>query len=82
MAYENSGRLFKNEHKDLNDPNDKRPNYTGDFTDEHGKKWRCAAWIKPGDKGKWMSFKVSEAQQQESAAPAPPADVDDSEIPF
>ena len=97
MAYENSGRLFKNDHKTA----DNHPDYTGDFTDERGKKWRCAAWIKDGERGKWMSFKVSEQQRpdnyQETVGPETPdprdaaqqgpntgkaADVDDSEIPF
>lgn len=54
--YENTGRLFKNDRKQSAN----QPDYTGDFTDESGKKWRLAAWLKDGNKGKWMSLKVSE----------------------
>lgn len=68
MSFENTGRLFKNEHKKT----DKQPDYTGDFTDEHGVKMRVAAWIKPGKEGKsnWLSFKVSEFEEREAPAPA------------
>lgn len=79
--YENTGRLFKNDKKE---PDDKRPDYTGDFTDASGTKMRLAAWLKDSDQGgKWMSLKVSEMQQpggpQQAQQTAP--DLDD-EIPF
>jgi hypothetical protein len=58
MAYENSGRLFKNTDK----KSDRSPDYTGDFTDASGKKMNVAAWIKAGTQGRdnWLSFTVSE----------------------
>jgi len=76
--YENSGRLFKNDKKEAGD---KRPDYTGDFTDESGKKWRLAAWIKDGQKSKWMSLKASEEQQKEQPPVSGGGDID-TEIPF
>lgn len=62
MTYENTGRLFKNDRR----TSDKAPDYTGDFTDENGKKWRLAAWLKDGQRGKWMSLKVSEFEQRDN----------------
>lgn len=77
--YENSGRLFKNTRKQ----SDNQPDYTGDFTDENGKKWRLAAWLKDGNRGKWMSLRVSE-ERQEQKPPEPaqgPVDLGE-DIPF
>ena len=67
MSYENTGRLFKNDRKTA--PN--QPDYTGDFTDEHGTKLNCAAWVKPGKDGKsnWLSFRVTEFQQRQEPEP-------------
>ena len=89
MAYENSGRLFKNDRKQ---PGDNLPDYTGDLTDATGKKWRLAAWIKKGERGKWMSLKVSEdtsesyrdtAQPVRPQEPQEPADGEqDGPLPF
>jgi hypothetical protein len=79
--YENTGRLFKNDKKE---PGDKRPDYTGDFTDA-GKKMRLAAWLKDSNQGgKWMSLKVSEMQEQQPEPATPPTgggDISD-EVPF
>lgn len=79
--YESTGRLFKNDKKEAGD---KRPDYTGDYTDENGKKWRLAAWLRDGQKGKWMSIKASEPQgsgQREAEQPTGGGDID-SQIPF
>lgn len=63
MAYENSGRLFKNDKK----KSDKSPDYTGDFTDADGKKMNVAAWVKAGTQGRdnWLSFRISEQRAPE-----------------
>lgn len=37
----NSGILFKNKYKEHGD---KKPDYTGFFTDENGKEWSLAGW--------------------------------------
>jgi hypothetical protein len=85
MAYEQkegSGALFKNDKGD----NPKRPDYRGDIT-LGGVKYDLAAWIKEGNKGKFMSIsgKVQETERREApaaTAPAqPPKDFDD-DIPF
>ena len=55
MAYENSGRLFRNEYKSK----DSQPDWKGDFTDESGKKWDFAAWTKNNPRGEGISEKVS-----------------------
>ena len=45
---------------------DKSPDLTGTFTDEHGKKWRIAAWHRSSKTGKeFLSGKVSEFQPKE-----------------
>jgi hypothetical protein len=54
MAYElrdNSGTLFKNDKGD----NPKRPDYRGDLLVE-GVLYELSAWIKEGNKGKFMSL--------------------------
>ena len=67
MSYDNTNSfvLFKND----KDGNEARPDYTGKLTDESGKEWRIAAWIKDGAKGKFMSGKISEPLAQRTAAP-------------
>ena len=94
MAYEpkdGSGSLFKNDKGD----NDKRPDYRGDIMLD-GKLWELAAWIKEGNKGKFMSLsgKPKEAKENanqsrsaDASKPAPASsgagrDFDDSDIPF
>ena len=70
----NRGVLFKNTDKKT----DKHPDYTGKI-DVEGKPYRLAAWIKDGQRGKFMSLSLSEPQQGSSAPPA--GDLSD-EIPF
>lgn len=63
MAYEqreNSGALFKNKKKEK--PN--QPDYTGNCM-VNGKLMQMAAWIKDGQKGKFMSLSFSEPQTKE-----------------
>lgn len=74
----NSGVLFKND----KEGNDKRPDYTGKFTDATGKEWRLAAWLREGQKGKFMSIKASEPQQQNEAPPAGGGTTELDSIPF
>ena len=59
--YDNTGRLFKNDRKVA----DNQPDYTGDVTIS-GKKMRLAAWLKHGDKGTYMSLKVSEFESPQT----------------
>jgi hypothetical protein len=70
MAYENSGRLFRNDKRDFDDPNAKQPHYTGDFTDAAGKKWRLAAWLNDGTSGKYLSIKASEPRETDGGLPS------------
>ena len=85
----NSFVLFKNDKQG----NEKAPDYTGKLEDENGKQWRIAAWIKEGQKGKFMSGKISEFQPASGnssqapaskPAPAPQADTEqwDTDLPF
>ena len=86
MAYEqkdNSGALFKNDKGD----NASRPDYTGNGM-VNGSPVRIAAWIKEGQRGKFLSMKFDEPREQQ--AQTQPArggggetapDLDD-EIPF
>ena len=93
MAYEpkdGSGSLFKND----KGGNDKRPDYRGDIMLD-GKVYELAAWIKEGNKGKFMSLsgKPKEARDEQSRSqtrrteaqkgnPAPTFEDDPDSVPF
>ena len=76
--YENKGVLFKNDRKEK----ETQPDYTGKIT-LGGKEKRLAAWLKDGQRGKFMSLQVSEFQEQAQSAPQPVLNDDFSDdIPF
>ena len=79
--YENKGVLFKNDRKEK----DTQPDYTGKIT-LGGKEKRLAAWLKDGQRGKFMSLQVSDFQEQQAQAQAAPQPLlnDDfsDDIPF
>lgn len=78
--YENKGVLFKNDRKEK----ETQPDYTGKIT-LGGKEKRLAAWLKDGQRGKFMSLQVSDFQEQaqSQAAPQPLLNDDFSDdIPF
>lgn len=75
------GNLFKNDKGD----NAKRPDYRGELR-IGGKTYRLSAWIKEGNKGKFMSLSAQTDDQVQAAprpaqAPAKTADPDD-DVPF
>lgn len=77
--YENKGVLFKNDRKEK----ETQPDYTGKIT-LGGKEKRLAAWLKDGQRGKFMSLQVSDFQEQQAQA-APQAVLNDDfsdDIPF
>lgn len=84
MAYEqrdNSGSLFKNERR----ASPTHADYTGSIMVD-GKTYWLNAWIKEGQKGKFMSLSVK-PKEQPRAEPKPAMagagrDDMDSEIPF
>ena len=84
MAYENTGRLFRNTDKKTA----KSPDYTGDFTDNTGTKMNVAAWIKPGTEGRpdWLSFRISEhkpaTESSENSREEKTGLSDDEKLPF
>jgi hypothetical protein len=68
MAYEHrpgSFSLFKNDKKG----NEKAPDYTGTGMDMDGQMIRVAAWLKEGQRGKFMSCKIEPARDQQEAPP-------------
>jgi len=83
-----SGALFKND----KGGNEARPDYRGDIC-INGVNYELAAWIKEGQKGKYMSLSAKEKEEQ-ARAPASPAraqapapsrritDDMDSDVPF
>lgn len=74
-VYEKIGTLFENDKKG----NDAAPDYTGPFNDIR----RLAAWRKMKDGKPYMTFNVSDKQQQNaSTEPAPANFLDDDKIPF
>ena len=79
--YENKGVLFKNDRKEK----ETQPDYTGKIT-LGGKEKRLAAWLKDGQRGKFMSLQVSDFQEQQAAPQAQPQPLlnDDfsDDIPF
>lgn len=76
--YENTGALFKNENR----KSDKSPDYTGSWKDENGKKWRLAAWLKDGKKGKFLSIRASEFLDRGGEAKQAGEALPDDSIPF
>lgn len=79
----NRGVLFKNDRKE----SDKHPDYRGSINVDGVEFW-LAAWIKPGQKGKFMSLSIKpkEARRPAAKSAAKPAAkraiVDDERIPF
>ena len=56
----NTGAIFSNKKKNVNDPNDKKPNYTGKINVE-GKEYYISSWIKTSKKGEtFMSLSLTD----------------------
>ena len=75
MKYDNNmtGVLFKNDKKET----DKHPDYKGN-AEVNGVAYWLAAWIKEGNKGKFMSlaFTPKEEKPEQQSEPAPDGDID------
>ncbi len=81
MAYEQKPgdfTLFKND----KEGNEKRPDYTGTGLGLDGKRIKVSAWIKQGQKGKFMSCRFQEMTRGEPEQAKQKQDDSDSEIPF
>lgn len=80
MSYDNSGILFKNDRK----TESKHPDYNGSITVDGVEYW-LSAWIKEGQKGKFMSLSVKPKEEKAKKPAAPgrqPAYGDDDPPPF
>lgn len=78
--YDNNlrGVLFKNDKKE----SDNHPDYKGSAEIEGAEYW-IAAWIKSGDKGKFMSLSFT-AKEEKKSKPSKKAEAsdDDDSVPF
>lgn len=63
-----SGALFKND----KGGNEARPDYRGDIC-INGVNYELAAWIKEGQKGKYMSLSAKEKEEQPAQRQSPPS---------
>ena len=74
--------LFKN----AKDGNESRPDYRGDGKDLAGHPIEVAAWLKEGNKGKFMSCTIKPKGAKPESRPKPksadPFDDDEPSIPF
>lgn len=80
MSYDNSGILFKNDRK----TESKHPDYNGSIN-VGGVEYWLSAWIKEGQKGKFMSLSVKPKEEKAQKASAParqPSYGDDDPPPF
>lgn len=89
MAFEQrpgNGVLFKNNRKEK----DSHPDYTGNALSPDGEYFELSAWIKEGQKGKFMSISLKpkyapgQPQQSKSSGGAPKGDFSDmdDDLPF
>lgn len=76
MAKDMSGILFKNDKI----TSEKSPVYKGSAT-VNGVKYWLAAWINEGDKGKYMSIKFEEVEEEKKEKPKKIEDMN-SDIPW
>ena len=77
--YNMTGRLFKNDRKR---PDKQDADYRGDAQID-GREYWINAWIKDGERGKWMSLSLRPKDEKPAqSAPAEPGGGDTSDVPF
>jgi hypothetical protein len=70
---QNSGNAFNNSFKE---PEDKKPDFTGEHLNEDGKPMRLALWLKKTSKGdRFLGYVISEKQESQQKPKT-------TEIPF
>ena len=86
QQYDNTdkGVLFKNDRKE----SEKHPDYKGSIN-VGGQEFWLAAWIREGQKGKFMSLSIEAKDEQKAPAkaaskarPQPVDDFQDTDVPF
>jgi uncharacterized protein (DUF736 family) len=76
---ENTGVLFKNDQEG----NERRPMYTGTWTDADGNELRLAAWIKTSKSGnKYFSLQATEKKQAAPVRQQAPTNVQNNAPDF
>jgi hypothetical protein len=65
-TYDNSGALFKNDRKEQ----PKHPDYNGSITID-GREYWLSAWIKEGQKGKFMSLAAKPKEERQERREQP-----------
>ncbi len=77
QTYDNSGILFRNKDKE----SEKHPDYKGNLT-VGGEEFWLSAWIKEGNKGKFMTLSVTPKNKDKADAAAGKRVELSDEIPF
>ena len=73
-----NGSIFKNENKT---PENKQPDYRSSIVLQDGTEQQIAGWVKQGNKGSFLSLKLSD-HYVNTETPVPPCNDGGDDLPF